>query len=357
MNDRDITKKVVEKLKSNLNSLPNVPQVAIHGSLVQGKQLSEVSDGDLLVLLNGYTELRVKRLSEIKEYISQTVPEVKKLLGSGNQKPVSPTILTESEFRWGIVKTKYGDNFFDTCTYSSLKPVVSDFWSAENLLRYRHEAWRASSSNIISTIITGVKVVQKARAEYCVGTALEADEAFDLKAICRLWYTVLGKNADEGNDGDVFKGFNLLLKGIPSDSSLRSPHRALAGAVVIANCNPDNQDLMLLWEYTLDMLLEKLNELIPPIDELFKDYNKKVQQGWLDQWGYARDPNGAYLGKDGHPLRGDNNNAITDWEKQHERIVKEGLNTGSVEYADLFAQNPNQFGPTHLDEPTKSSGG
>jgi hypothetical protein len=105
------------------------------------------------------------------------------------------------------------------------------------------------------------------------------------------------------------------------------------------------------------MLLEKLNELIPPIDEIFKDYNAKVQQVWLGQWGYARDPHGAYLGKDGQPLKGEDNSPITGWEKHQERIVKEGLNTGSVEYANMFASNPNQFGPTDLDETTESSGG
>jgi hypothetical protein len=114
---------------------------------------------------------------------------------------------------------------------------------------------------------------------------------------------------------------------------------------------------MLMWEYVLDAAIQKLDALIPPIDEIFKDYNERVQRGWLEHWGYALDPKGAYLDKNGRPLQGEDKNPISDWTQHQTRIVQEGLNTGSVEYADLFARNPNMFGPSDFDELSESAAG
>jgi len=357
MRDQETTAQIVTVFRDETRLLPSVTQVAIHGSLVQGKQLSEVSDGDLLLLLNEDAESRLAILNQIKDYVDATAPKAKKLLQTTNLKPVSPTIVTETEFKWGVVKTKYGNNFFDTCTYNSLKPEGSPFWSKENLWRYRHEAWRASNNELVVTIVECVKNVQKARAKYCIGIELAKNSDFDLKAICRAWFMVFGENADSGNDGDIHKGFSLILRKIPFSYSLRSDNGALSGSVVYSQCKPTNEDIMVFWEYTLDELLTKLDELIPPIDEIFKDYNERVQRGWLEHWGYALDPKGAYLDKNGRPLQGEDKNPISDWTQHQTRIVQEGLNTGSVEYADLFARNPNMFGPSDFDELSESAAG
>lgn len=353
MRDQKVTAQVVGTLKKSLGKLTEVSEVAIHGSLVQGTQLTSVSDGDLLLLLDANTESRIRVLNEIKDFVKHTAPRVANLLNTVNPKPVSPTILTELEFKWGIVKTKKDDNFFDTCTYNSLKPVGSNFWAKENLWRYRHEGWRAAPG-LVKKIVDYVKDVQKARAEYCTDSELQNMESFDLKAICRAWYMVFGENADPGNDGDFHKGFSLILKNIPMGSSLRLSGGALYNTAVLIECNPVNEQIMLMWEYFLDAALKKLDELIPPIDEIFKDYNERVQQGWLEQWGYARDANGLYLDKSGNQLVEDGT-PIKDWKQHHKRIVQEGLNTGSVEYAKLFAEAPNKFGPCEIEHPRENT--
>ena len=114
---------------------------------------------------------------------------------------------------------------------------------------------------------------------------------------------------------------------------------------------------MLMWEYVLDAALNKLDELILPIDKIFNKYKAKVQRDWLMQWGYARDPKGVYLNKYGEPLLDEVNNPINDWSQHQSRIVQEGLNTGSVEYADLFDRNPNIFGPGAFDDLSESAAG
>jgi len=357
MRDQETTAQVVQVLRDETKLLIDVTQVAIHGSLVQGKQLSDVSDGDMLLLLNKDAESRLAVLNQIKSYVDATAPSVKNLLKTANSKPVSPTIVTETEFKWGVVKTKYGDNFFDTCTYNSLKPQGSNYWSKEHLWRYRHEAWRSSNSQLVGTIAKCVKNVQEARAEYCIGENLNEKEKFNLKAICRSWFFVFGGNAESGNDGDCYKGFSLILQQIPSHSSLRSNGGALSECSVYSECVPTNEDIMVFWEYTLDEMLTKLDELIPPIDKIFKDYNARVQRDWLKQWGYARDPEGVYLNKNGEALLDGDNSPISDWNLHQNRIVQEGLNAGSVEYANLFADNPNKLGPSDFDEFSESDAG
>jgi predicted nucleotidyltransferase len=163
VSDQETTKKVIKVLSNELHQLSPVAQVAIQGSLVQGKQFTEVSDVDLLLLLKDDTESRLAILNQIKLYVAATSGTVATLLNTINSKPVSPTIVTATEFKWGIVKTRYAENFFDTCTYNSLYPEGSTYWSKENLWRYRHEAWKTSNSDLVRTIVNCVKNVQEAR--------------------------------------------------------------------------------------------------------------------------------------------------------------------------------------------------
>ena len=341
-----------------------VEHILWHGSVVQGKQIRNGTDIDIVFSLddsygakrpsvqhtNGPTR-RLKRLEEIKSKLTNFSHEALERLGQNTDTPLSCLIITKEEVDWDIVKNCQRHDFFSMESVRALVKGNLEFFSPRADFACRREVLRSQKGDW-EEVASGIQKVQLARKSFCSG-GFDNEQAknHDFKELNRS----VAKAFEKEQDLNV--GFAYLRKNGRFSGDCPAKRFIDKNFPMPDRFDNDPSVLMLLWEYTLDMLLERLNELIPPIDEIFKDYNQKVQQGWLEQWSYARDPKGGYLGKDGQPLKGDDNSPITDWEKHQARIVKEGLNTGSVEYANLFSQNPNQFGPTHLDETTESSGG
>jgi len=341
-----------------------VEHILWHGSIVQGKQIRNGTDIDIVLSLDeSYGEKtsgefhangpkrRHEKLLKIQEKLASFSHEALDLLGATTTTPLSCLIISKEEVDWDIVKNCQRHDFFSMKSVRALAKGKWEFFSPRADYACRREVLRSQRGDW-EEVASGIQKVQLARKSFCSrGFDNEKTKNESFKELNRSVAKAFEKEQDLSVGFAYLRNNGRFSSDCPAkkffDESLSMPDRF----------DNDPSVLMLLWEYTLDMLLEKLNELIPPIDVIFKDYNKKVQQGWLDQWGYARDPSGAYLGQDGQPLKGDDNSPITDWEKHQERIKKEGLNTGSVEYANLFAQNPNQFGPTHLDDTTESSGG
>jgi hypothetical protein len=341
-----------------------VEHILWHGSIVQGKQIRNGTDIDIVFSLDeSYGEKtsgefhangpirRLEKLIKIKKKLATFSHEALDLLGKTTTTPLSCLIISKEEVDWGIVKNCDLHDFFSIKSVRVPGKGTGEFFSPRADYACRREVLRSQRGDW-EEVASGIQKVQLARKSFCSGE-------FDDVQTKNKFFKDLNRsvaNAFE-NEQNQNVGFAYLQKEGRFSSDCPANQFLKDNLVMPTTFNNDPSVLMLLWEYTLDMLLEKLNELIPPIDEIFKDYNAKVQQGWLGQWGYARDPKGGYLGKDGQPLKGDDNCPITNWEKHHKHIVKEGLNTGSVEYANMFASNPNQFGPTDLDETTESSGG
>ncbi|MBU6172200.1 MAG: hypothetical protein KGQ60_00255 [Planctomycetes bacterium] len=338
-----------------------VEHILWHGSIVQGKQIRNGTDIDIVLSLDeSYGEKtsgefhangpirRLEKLIKIKKKLAAFSHEALDLLGETTTTPLSCLIISKEEVDWDIVKNCDRHDFFSMKSVRALGKGTGDFFSPRVDYACRREVLRSQKGDW-EEVASGIQKVQLARKSFCSG-------GFDSVQTKNECFKELNRSVAKAfeKEQDLNVGFAHLRKKGRFYSDCPAKRFFDENLSLPVRFDYDPSVLMLLWEYTLDMLLEKLNELIPPFDVIFEDYNKKVQQGWLDQWGYARDRKGIFLNKSGEPLL-DNDIPITDWSQHHDRIVRDGLNTGSVEFANLFSDKPENFESSDFEEQSDST--
>ena len=355
----DLRTTLNSSVKKLCDAFEGIDHVLWHGSLARGMEVTCVSDVDLcLSLLPSPLDRMVQVQKAVSVYQELNTLFIQ-ILNNDQPTALSCLLITKGEIDWNIVKGCKKDDFFTDETLKVLVKGNEAFFVPADALVYRRQAMREIQASSVFTnwiwntqstrklYVCGVPFLSIGKSSYA-----NCEEYF--KGFCRhIDETFNGTN--EQNNGYQYLR-TLILEESKDDNDLA---RKYVSEVLTLDLKtlPQPDVLMLMWEYVLDAALKKLDALIPPIDEIFKDYNESVQRGWLEQWGYARDPKGAYLDKNGRPLLGEDKKPIRDWSQHQSRIVQEGLNTGSVEYADLFARNPDMFAPSDCDELAESASG
>ncbi len=330
-----------------------------HGSLARGLEATSVSDVDLCLSLPPKPSERISQLIGAKNIYQKLTNEVSRVLCNNQQTPLSCLLITKREVNWNIVKGCEDDDFFSDGKHKVVvKGELRFFMPSDDTVNRRQAMRENQASRYFREWICDTQLARKDFISDMVSrkigtTSFDNDKEY-FKGFCRRIDQTFNGTNDQNNGYQYLR--NLILAASKDCGDQAQKFLTKIPTLDLDNI-PESEVLMLMWEYVLDAALTKLDELIPPIDEIFKDYNAKVQQDWLKQWGYARDLNGAYLDRNGEPLLDENNKTISDWSLHQNRIVQEGLNSGSVEYADLFGKNPNMFGPGDFDDRSESQAG
>jgi predicted nucleotidyltransferase len=330
-----------------------------HGSLARGLEATSVSDVDLCLSLPPKPSERMYQLMDAKNKYQKLTNDVSRILCNNQQIPLSCLLITKQEVDWNIVKGCENDDFFSDGTQKVVVKGESGFFMPSDDTVYRRQAMRENQASrsfrewICNTQLTRKNFISGMDFRKIGTTTYGNDEEY-FKGFCRRIDQTFNGTNDQNNGYQYLR--NLILNA-SIDRGDEARNFITKTPTLDLEELPGPEMLMLMWEYVLDAALNKLDELIPPIDKIFKDYNAKVQRDWLKQWGYARDPEGIYLNKNGEALLDGDNSPISDWNLHQNRIVQEGLNAGSVEYANLFADNPNKLGPSDFDEFSESDAG
>jgi hypothetical protein len=349
----------VRKLCNDLNAIENIMW---HGSIVQGKQARNGTDVDIVLSLdnpssassnhssgNGVPKTRLDSLNFIATKLQNFSHQALTELGLKTDIPLSCLILTKAEVDWDIVKDCSQFDFFSKPVVRAIAKGSEKFFQPCSEYRCRREVLNSRNGPWIP-FAKAIQGVQLTRKQFCNGefnnhTELEKSFKNLLRCIAQAF-----RSSEDLNVG--YQELRRITGAATSKSSIPSLNDNFT-LPLDAPFTPDQ--LMLMWEYLLDAALEKLDELIPPIDKILRDYQASIQKQWLSQWGYATNKNGEFVtaisnGVD--VIKDPSSDApVRVLNSNNEAIIQEnGLNTGSIQYADLFDKYPDSFGPTHLED-------
>jgi hypothetical protein len=286
MTDGEKIDNSIDYLKKALSETQyiDLQNAALHGSLVQDRTISASTDADILFEVADDFNVRMRQLVCIWKFVQATHQQVKMTLGAKNQaRPVSPTILSESEIRWAIVKTKHSGNFFQDWTPLVIKGQVDPF-SAWREQAYRVEYFHQEPTPEIEKLIYAVKTLQKLRADFCYGQFLlgNADESQkDFNNSYSFFF------ADHGSNNANERASRAIVEEI--SEYRKSAKRSLDAGFPIQSFNDGIFDVLVVYEYLLPKFLGKLESLVPNLDRLIEEYNRRLKANWESQWRQTED--------------------------------------------------------------------
>jgi len=286
MTDREKIDESIHYLKTALSEPQyiDLQNAALHGSLVQDRTISASTDADILFEVADDFNVRMRQLVCIRNFVQATHQQVKETLGAKNQaRPVSPTILSKSEIRWAIVKTKFSGNFFEGWSPLPIKGEVDPFsvWKEQ---AYRVEYFHKDSTEPIERMRHAVETLQKLRADFCYGQFLHG-------------------NADESQK-DFNNSYSFCFAGHGSNNANERASRAIDNEISecrksaktsldtdfpIEGFNDGIFEVLVVYEYLLPKFLDKLESLVPNLDRLIEEYNRRLKANWESQWRQTED--------------------------------------------------------------------